>query len=83
LESKVNFIYFSNSQVDGANENDEMSLRHSICGTPNYMAPEILSALDDDSSGVCGYSFSADIWALGVMMYIMLVGRAPFECRDV
>lgn len=47
------------------------------------MAPEILAALDEESSGVCGYSFAADIWAIGVMMYIMLIGKAPFECKEV
>lgn len=50
------------------------------------MAPEILAALDNKPSnnlGLCGYSFAADIWALGVLAYIMLVGRAPFEGKEV
>jgi serine/threonine protein kinase len=51
------------------------------------MAPEIILALDGcEKNGWisgCGYSFAADIWSLGVMMYIMLVGRAPFESKEV
>jgi serine/threonine protein kinase len=33
-----------------------------ICGTPNYIAPEILD-------GKNGHSFEVDIWSLGVIMY--------------
>ena len=47
------------------------------------MAPEILAGLDEESEGVCGYSFASDIWALGVMMFIMLIGKAPFVGKEV
>ena len=37
------------------------------CGTPRYMAPEVLQERS--------YSYSADIWAVGVIMYTLLTGR--------
>ena len=45
-----------------------------FCGTPAYMAPEIII-------GVEYYPFPADVWALGVMLYIILIGTLPFKCN--
>ena len=46
-----------------------------FCGTPSYIAPEILHGED--------YAFSVDYWSLGIMTYEMLVGRSPFNVNDI
>lgn len=47
-----------------------------MCGTPNYLAPEIFDKIN-------GYSFEVDLWSIGIIVYIMLIGKAPFESLDV
>ncbi|GAA6007712.1 hypothetical protein JCM10207_004850 [Rhodosporidiobolus poonsookiae] len=51
--------------------------KKTICGTPNYIAPEILF----DTKG--GHSFEVDIWSIGVILYTLLIGRPPFQTKDV
>eukprot|EP01063_Lacrimia_lanifica_P037513 TRINITY_DN7720_c0_g2_i1.p1 TRINITY_DN7720_c0_g2~~TRINITY_DN7720_c0_g2_i1.p1 ORF type:complete len:345 (+),score=112.29 TRINITY_DN7720_c0_g2_i1:42-1037(+) len=49
--------------------------RATICGTLDYWAPEMVQ---NACKGQKGVSDKADVWALGVMTYEMLVGNAPF-----
>jgi len=51
--------------------------KRTVCGTPNYIAPEVLEAGSD------GHSLEVDVWSLGVILFTMLVGRPPFETKDV
>ena len=46
--------------------------RRRICGTANYIAPEILN-----ESG--HYSYQSDIWSFGVILYTFLMGKTPFD----
>ena len=44
---------------------------YTICGTPQYLAPEVLSDK--------GYDCTVDWWSLGCVLYELLIGRSPFR----
>jgi serine/threonine protein kinase len=51
---------------------------YTMCGTPEYIAPEVLS----DRKGEVGYGTSVDYWGIGILIYELLAGRPPFFARD-
>lgn len=46
------------------------------CGTPAYIAPEILKNKN-------GYSFNVDLWSAGVVLFAMLYGTVPFKAASI
>lgn len=54
---------------------------YEVCGTPGYLAPELLKAGMVEQHECDGYGFEVDIWACGVVLYTMLAGFPPFWHR--
>ncbi|KAL1132150.1 hypothetical protein AAG570_010107 [Ranatra chinensis] len=49
--------------------------KKTLCGTPNYIAPEILTKT--------GHSYEVDVWSIGCIMYTLLIGKPPFETSSL
>ena len=54
---------------------EDPDARPSVCGTPGYISPEVLSQTEKHTPAV-------DIWALGVCTFLMLTGKQPFQVED-
>jgi len=64
--TEVKIADFGLSKIVGGNLPTMMT----ACGTPSYVAPEVLSAT--------GYDKEVDLWSIGVITYILLCGFPPF-----
>ncbi|KAI9105242.1 kinase-like domain-containing protein, partial [Phlyctochytrium arcticum] len=55
---------------------DAEELMRTFCGTPNYAAVELIS-------GIPYIGVKSDIWAMGVVLYVMMTGRPPFFGENI
>ena len=44
-----------------------------LCGSPHYLAPELIGQQ---------YNHLVDLWAMGVLLYLLLYGRYPYDAKD-
>ena len=54
---------------------DENMMMNTLCGSPLYMAPEIMKSKS--------YGANIDLWSAGILLYEMLVGETPFTAENI
>lgn len=54
---------------------DSDILIQTICGSPMYMAPEIMKNKK--------YDYKSDLWSIGIIFYEMLIGKTPFQAKNI
>eukprot|EP01099_Mayorella_cantabrigiensis_P008832 TRINITY_DN872_c0_g1_i1.p1 TRINITY_DN872_c0_g1~~TRINITY_DN872_c0_g1_i1.p1 ORF type:complete len:322 (+),score=86.21 TRINITY_DN872_c0_g1_i1:63-968(+) len=69
-DKQVKIADFGLSKIVG-----QEKMMQTACGTPGYVAPEVLTAT--------GYDKEVDLWSIGVITYILLCGFPPFYNEDV
>lgn len=61
---------FGFAKIFNTNSDNEL-MSHTICGSPIYMAPEIIKCNK--------YSIKTDLWSIGIIFYQMIVGKLPYK----
>merc|ERR1719223_603331 len=51
---------------------EEGQLLNELCGSPHYLAPELIGQ---------SYDYRADVWSFGILLYLLVYGHYPYDAK--
>jgi serine/threonine protein kinase len=75
LLDEHNNLKISDFGLSNLQPTNRAGLLQTVCGTPNYVAPEVLKEKGYDG-------FKADAWSCGIVLFVMLAGYLPFDDQN-
>jgi len=75
---QIKFIDFGGAAP--FNDNEGLT---GLVGTPQYVAPEVVTGFGDHNPTEVPYGKACDLWSLGVLLYVMLSKMMPFRAKEV
>lgn len=76
IHYNVKLMDFGFARFDMLKKNGQIKTSNTFCGTPAYVAPEILRGLPYQPD-------KSDVWSSGVVLYKMIFGTLPFGNKDL
>lgn len=76
LLDEHNKLKISDFGLSNLQPKDTKALLQTVCGTPNYVSPEVLKEKGYDG-------FKADAWSCGIVLFVMLAGYLPFDDENM
>jgi serine/threonine protein kinase len=80
---KVADFGYAKQLQSSASNGGRRERRWSVCGTPNYMPPEVVTVAQSGTRLGPGHSTEADVWCIGIVMYVLLCGIPPFQAVEM
>jgi len=75
---KIADFGLSAQRTEAMSEQEWTQMVQNFCGTTDYLAPEVFKIASTPKKGNLHYTAKVDVWAVGVIYYIMLCGSPPF-----